>query len=146
MQQQIDQQGAKEFAGNLLNIYTGGALIKLIDIGHQTGLFDAASKAPATSQELAERAGLNERYVREWLGALTTGGLFAYDPASRTYALPAEHAVLLCGDTARNLAPMSHMLNVFGRNLPQLVECFRSGGGNPDSEFRGFARRMEDVW
>jgi len=146
MQRQIDQQRAKEFAGKLLGIYTGCALTKLIDVGHQTGLFDAASKAPATSQQLAERAGLSERYVREWLGAMTTGGLFAYDPASRTYTLPAEHAVLLSGDTARNLAPMSQMLNVFGRNLPQLVECFRFGGGIPYSEFRGFARSMEDVW
>jgi SAM-dependent methyltransferase len=41
---------------------------------------------------------------------------------------------------------MSQMLNVFGRNLPQLVECFRFGGGIPYSEFRGFARSMEDVW
>jgi hypothetical protein len=146
MEPQIDQQRAKEFAGKLLGIYTGCALTKLIDVGHQTGLFDAASKAPATSQELAERAGLNERYVREWLGAMTTGGLFTYDSASRTYGLPPEHAVLLCGDSARNLAPMSQMINVFGRNLPQLVDCFRNGGGIPYSEFQGFARSMEDTW
>ena len=146
MEPEIDEQGAKEFARKLLNIYTGCALTKLIDVGHQTGLFDAASKRPSTSHELAERAGLHERYVREWLGAMTTGGIFIYDPASRTYTLPSEHASLLCGDTARNLAPMSQMLNVFGRNLPQLVECFRSGGGIPYSEFRGFVRSMEDVW
>jgi len=146
MQQQVDQQRAKEFAGKLLGIYTGCALTKLIDVGHQTGLFDAASKAPSTSHELAERAGLNERYVREWLGAMTTGGIFTYDPASRAFSLPPEHAALLCGDSARNLAPMSQMLNVFGRNLPLLVECFRSGGGIPYSEFRGFTRSMEDVW
>ena len=146
IQQPIDQQRAKEFAGKLLGIYTGCALTKLIDVGHQTGLFDAASKASSTSHELAERAGLNERYVREWLGAMTTAGIFTYDPTSHAYSLPPEHAALLCGDTARNLAPMSHMLNVFGRNLPQLVECFRFGGGIPYSEFSGFARSMEDVW
>ena len=146
MHPQIDQERTKQFAGKLLGIYTGCALTKLIDIGHQTGLFDAGAKCPGTSQELAERTGLNERYVREWLGAMTTGGIFTYEPASRTYSLPLEHAALLSGDTARNMAPMSQMLNVFGRNLPQLVDCFRSGGGIPHTEFRGFVQRMADAW
>ena len=146
MQQQIEQERTRQFAGRLLGIYTGCALTKLIDIGHQTGLFDAGAKRPSTSQELAERAGLNERYVREWLGAMTTGGIFTYEPTSGKYSLPPEHAALLCGDTAKNLAPMSQMLNVFGRNLPELVQCFREGGGIPYTAFRGFAQSMADVW
>jgi 2-polyprenyl-3-methyl-5-hydroxy-6-metoxy-1,4-benzoquinol methylase len=146
MLQQVDPDRTKQFAAKLLGLYTGCALTKLIDIGHQTGLFDAWAKRPGTSHELAARAGLHERYVREWLGAMTTTGIFTYDPVSRTYSLPPEHAALLCGDTARNLAPMSQMLNVFGRNLPQLVQCFREGGGIPYTEFRGFAQSMGDVW
>ncbi len=147
MQQPIDEQPVKEFAGKLLGAYTGCALTTLIDIGNQTGLFDAAAKSPATSQELAERAGLHERYVREWLGAMTTGGIFAYDPATRTYTLPPEHAALLTGDTARNLAPMSQMLNVFGRNVSQLVQCFRDGGGIPYSAFwPAFTESMANAW
>ncbi len=147
MQQAIDQQGVKDFVGKLLGIYTGCALTTLIDIGNQTGLFDAAAKNPAISQELAERAGLQERYVREWLGAMTTGGIFTYDPASWTYTLPLEHAVLLTGDTARNLAPMSQMLTVFGRNISQLVHCFREGGGIPYSAFwPAFTEAMGQAW
>jgi SAM-dependent methyltransferase len=147
MQQAIDQQRVKDFAGKLLGTYTGCALTTLVDIGNQTGLFDAAAKNPATSQELAERAGLHERYVREWLGAMTTGGIFTYDPTTRTYTLPAEHAVVLTGDTARNLAPMSQMLNVFGRNLSQLVQCFRDGGGIPYSAFwPAFTEAMGQGW
>ena len=140
MPPQIDQERTKQFAGKLLGIYTGCALTKLIDIGHQTGLFDAGAKYPSTSQELAERTGLNERYVREWLGAMTTGGIFTYEPASQTYSLPPEHAALLCGDTAKNLAPMSQMLNVFGKNLPQLVQCFREGAGSPTPNSVGLPR------
>ena len=60
----------------MLNIYTGAVLTKLIDIGYQTGLFESSRLGPATSEELSERAGLNERYVREWLGAMATGGLY----------------------------------------------------------------------
>ena len=51
----------------------------MIDIGHRTGLFVAAARGPATSEELADRAGLTERYVREWLGAMVTGGIVDYD-------------------------------------------------------------------
>jgi SAM-dependent methyltransferase len=138
---------ARAFAGKLVGIYTGGVLTKLIDIGHQTGLFEAAAQGPATSQALAERAGLNERYVREWLGAMTTGGIFDFDPADRTYALPAEHAAYLTGATARNAAPMSGIIDHFGRHLPRLVECFRQGGGIPYSEFRPeFTCHMDAVW
>ena len=67
---------AQEFAGKLLGIYTGGVLTKLIDIGYQTGLFEASVEGAATSDELAARTGLNERYVREWLGAMATSGIF----------------------------------------------------------------------
>ncbi len=67
---------AQDFARKLLGIYTGGVLTKLIDIGQQTGLFETAAQGPGTSRQLAERAGLNERYVREWLGAMATSGIF----------------------------------------------------------------------
>ena len=55
------------FLGQLVAIYTGSMLTYMIDIGHRTGLFTAAAAGPASSQALADRAGLHERYVREWL-------------------------------------------------------------------------------
>ena len=59
----IDDQAVEEFAGGLFEVFTGAALSCLIDIGHRTGLFEAAAEGPATSAELAARAGLVERYV-----------------------------------------------------------------------------------
>ncbi len=85
-------------------------LTKLIDIGYQTGLFEAAVEGPATSGELAARAELDERYVREWLGAMATSGIFLYDAASGRYRLPQEHAVSLTGAAARNVSPMSGVI------------------------------------
>lgn len=136
MQQQIDQERSQEFAGQLMGLYTGGLLSLMVDIGYKTGLFDAAAKRPGTSREIAERAGLNERYVREWLGALTTGGIFKYDSDSRTYSLPPEHAVCLTGETGFNLAPMSQMLAHMGKHLHKIAHAFENGGGVPYSEFR----------
>jgi len=143
----IDEARTREFGRGLIGTFSGAVLTYLIGVGHETGLFDAAAEGPATSSELAERAQLNERYVREWLGAMTTGGVFSYDANTMTYELPAEHAVWLTGHTAGNAAPMSQILNHFGTLLPRLIECFRRGGGIPYSEFRPeFTDRMDDVW
>lgn len=147
MERQIDKQRAQQFAGRLIGIYTGSVLTKLINIGYETGLFDVAANGPGTSYQIAERAGLNERYVREWLGAMVTGGVFTYDPASQSYSFPPEHAAFLTGHTARNAAPMSKLLDHFAKHLPQLVDCFRSGGGVPYAAFRpDFTEQMDDIW
>jgi len=140
-------QASQDFARKLLGIYTGGVLTKLIDIGQQTGLFETAAQGPGTSQELAERAGLNERYVREWLGAMVTGGIFTYDARKRVYALPPEHAQSLTGAAARNISPMSGVIDHFGKHLPKLVKCFREGGGVPYSDYRPeFTCHMDATW
>ncbi len=136
MQQQIDMEKAQAFAGQLFGYYGGGILSLMIDIGHKKGLFEAAAKGPATSQELATRAGMNERYVREWLGAVTTSGIFQYDRNSRKYTLPAEHAVCLTGDTGFNMAPMSQFVAHTGKHVHKVADAFQNGGGVPYSEFR----------
>jgi len=148
MPQQINQPGAPPFTRRLLDIYTGAMLTQMVEIGYRTGLFEAAAAAgPATCRDLAARAGLNERYVREWLGGMTTGGVFLYDAAADTYALPPEHAAALTGGGARNLAPQSRMLNHFGRLLPQITERFHTGGGLPYSVYRPeFTETMDDTW
>jgi ubiquinone/menaquinone biosynthesis C-methylase UbiE len=143
----VNSDLVKQFAGKLLGIYTGGVLTNLIDTGYQVGLFEASRAGPATSEELSERAGLKERYVREWLGAMTTSGIYAYDPVSKRYSLPEEHAALLTGDTAQNLCPVSRMVNHLGSHQAKLAACFRAGGGIPYSAYRPvFTQCMDDVW
>jgi SAM-dependent methyltransferase len=132
----IDQVRAEEFAGRLFELYVGGMLTLMIDIGWRTVLFDAAANGPATSAELAERAGLEERYVREWLGAVVTGGIVEYDAAARTYALPAEHAASLTGHGSANLAPMSQIGVLLAEHVDGVSEAFRTGGGVPYEQFR----------
>jgi len=135
------------FAKKVLELYTGAMLTKMIDIGYDTGLFEASRAGPATSEELAKRAGLKERYVREWLGAMVSGGIYRYDPATRRYELPEEHAALLTGHTAQNLSPHAKMLEHFGTHLTRIKACFREGGGIPYSAYRPvFTQCMDDVW
>ncbi|WP_235999304.1 class I SAM-dependent methyltransferase [Qaidamihabitans albus] len=141
----VDHDRAEAFAGRLFELYTGGLLSHLIHIGHRTGLFEAAARGPATSAGLAERAGLQERYVREWLGALTTGGIFTYDGASATYTLPAEHAVCLTGGGSANLAPVSLVNAHLGEHVDGVARAFREGGGVPYEEFRPSTDVMDAI-
>ena len=132
----FDPLVAEAFAGKLMGLYTGGMITSMVDIGHRTGLFEAATGGPATSQELADRAGLQERYVREWLGAMVTSGIFDYDPATRNYRLPAAHATVLVNSGAGNMAPMSQLQAHLGKHLAAVVRAFREGGGVPYDAFR----------
>lgn len=135
-EQPPDASRVEAFAETLFGFYTGGMLTYLVDIGHSTGLFDAAAEGAATSAELAERAGLHERYVREWLGAMVTAGVLSYEPTTATYRLPIEHAVCLTGDTSRNLAPFSLLNTHLAKHVGQVTEAFREGGGVPYEAFR----------
>ena len=136
MEQVPDRKRVQEFARRLFTHYTSGMLTLMVDIGHRTGLFEAAAKGTGTSQQLADRAGLDERYVREWLGAMVTGGIIEYDAGFQTFTLPAEHVVCLTGTSSRNLAANSQALAILAKRLPAVTACFRDGGGLPYSEFR----------
>ena len=93
---EFNQSKADAFANRLFGALNEGALCLMTSIGHRTGLFDTmAELPPSTSGEIARKAGLNERYVREWLGAMTTGRVVDYDAATGAYSLPPEHAAFL---------------------------------------------------
>lgn len=131
MDQKLDKQRVQEFARKLFGFYTSGLLTLMVDIGHKTELFEAAAKGPGTSAEIAERAGLDERYVREWLGAMATGGIVTYDAVSRTFTLPAEHAVCLTGTSSRNLAAGSQGLPMLAKRLPGSSSASAPGAACP---------------
>ena len=134
------------FAERLVGILTGSGLGLMLSIGHRTGLFDVlAELPPSTSAEIAEHAGLNERYVREWLGAMVTGRIVNYDPEHETYELPPEHATLLTREgTPANFAATMQWLSVLGHVEDDIVECFRDGGGVHYEEFHRFHEVMAE--
>lgn len=125
-----------DFAGRLLGLYTGALLSAMIDVGHRTGLFEAAALGEVTSEELADRAGLHERYVREWLGSMVTSGIIDYHPAGRTYLLPAAHAACLTGPGSGNLAPLSRLNTHLTEHVGEVVRAFREGGGVPFAAYQ----------
>ena len=142
----FDSQKADAFAGRLMGALNGGALCLMASIGHRTGLFDAMREQPLmTSGEIATRAGLNERYVREWLGAMVTAGVIDVDPPTLTFTLPPEHAAFLTRPAgADNIGVFTQYIALLGGVEDAIVECFRKGGGVPYEQFPRFHEVMAE--
>ena len=135
-----NQAKAETFTSNLLTAINQGSLCLMISIGHRTGLFDVMSTLPpSTSQEIAERAILNERYVREWLGAMVTANVVEVDPSGSRYTLPPEHAASLTrAAAADNMSVFTQYIAIMGYVENEIVECFQKGGGVPYEKFTVF--------
>ena len=143
---QDEADSVTAFAERMLAMFNGGALAIMTSIGHRTGLFDTlAELPPSTSTEIAQAAGLDERYVREWLAALVTGGVIAYDPRTATYVLPEHHAALLTrAATPDNLAVVAQFLPLVAQVEDDIIECFRHGGGVPYAKYPRFHEVMAE--
>lgn len=145
--QAVDPAKAEAFAGQMFGILNGAAIAQAISLGHHTGLFDTmAGLPPSTTDQIAEAAGLNERYVREWLGSMVTGRIIEYDPATRSYRLPPEHAGALTRAAGpNNFAIFAQFLPQMGKVEDELIQAFRSGGGVPYSSFPAFQQQMAEL-
>ena len=142
----FDSKKAETFAENLLASLNHAAFCLMASIGHRTGLFDVMRDLPpATSEGIAATAGLNERYVREWLGAMVTAGVVDVDPSTSHFRLPAEHAAFLTrAAAADNMAAFTQYISVLGGVEDDIVECFRKGGGVPYERFPRFHAVMAE--
>ena len=135
-----------EFAERMLRTLNEAALALMVSVGHRTGLFDVMAAMPAaTSAEIASRASLDERCVREWLAVMTTGRIVEHDGAAGSYWLPADHAAWLTRAAGmRNLATGMQYIGLMALVEDQIVDCFRHGGGVPYSAFPRFQAIMAE--
>ncbi len=140
----LSPESLDEFGTRFLTILNHGALAVMISIGHRTGLFAAMSKTgPATSHELAAQAMLHERYVREWLGAMTCGGIASCDETGSVFTLvPAAAEMLGGGNGAESLAYLAQYVGMMGSVEDKVIDCFHRGGGVPYSAYPRFHEVM----
>jgi SAM-dependent methyltransferase len=126
-------------AERIVGIFNDGGICLLTGIGHELGLFETLSGLPpATSIQVADAAGLDERYVREWLAGVVTAGFVDYSPVARTYSLRPDHTPLLTGAGPNNLARSMRYLALMGQVAPKVVESFRTGGGLSYEDYPSF--------
>ncbi len=143
---QIDQAKSEAFGEKMVGVLNNAAIALMTSVGHRTGLFDQmADLPPSTSAQLAEKTGLNERYVREWLGAMVTGGLVEHDPRTHTFALPREHAAWLTRAAGSdNVASTTQWVAVMASVEDHITECFKNGGGAQYCQYNRFHEVMAE--
>lgn len=142
----LDQGKTEAFAMAMLGHLNGAAIALMCSIGHRTGLFDVmAQLPPSTSDEIAAAAKLNERYVREWLGAMVTGGIVEFDPTTKKAHLPQEHAASLTRVAgANNISMTAQFIAVLGAVEDEVVDAFHHGRGVPYSSYKRFHECMAE--
>lgn len=140
----FDQRRAELFGQRMEDLFNQIGLALMLEIGHGTGLLERlAGLPPSTIAQIAQAAGLNERYVREWLFCLAAADVVDYQPETATFHLPTEHGVWLSSAGPQpNLAAEMEFLESFQRVAPLVMACFRKGGGVSYSQHSHFHQVM----
>jgi ubiquinone/menaquinone biosynthesis C-methylase UbiE len=145
----------KPFAEKMTDILNYSALNLAMAIGYRTGLFNVMDTfdTPQTQQVIADRAGLNRRYIKEWLGVMVTGQIVEIsrdEDGKNRYYLPKHH-----GDLIARRAGNSN-LGVYTQEIPLLTVCameavvegFSTGEGvsyDRYPQFQGFMSQLADA-
>lgn len=134
-------EATEQFMGAVLGDFAGFTTTLMNAIGERYGLFRSLAEAPATSAELAERTGTNERYVREWLRALTAAEYLSYDREGDRYALPPEHAPVLTEEGGPFFLGGGVQMSLgFLPAIEPVARAFKDGGGATQSTYG------PDIW
>jgi len=133
---------SEALAERLFGATLGALELYSVYLGNELGLYRALREGgPATVGELAARAGIHERYAREWLEQQAVAGLLEVDDASapadaRRYALADDHArVLIEAGDAAHVAPFAHMIAGIGGVIGDVAAAYRTGGGVPYARY-----------
>lgn len=133
----FNPEKAEHFVHKAMGDMVGWYTSVMAHLGDRLGLFKTMADSEAVSSEdLASKAGITERYAREWLSAMTCAGYVEYDPAAAQFILPPEHAPVLAQEGGPvffggMLQQLPYAMGV----LDQLVVAFREGGGVPQSAY-----------
>ncbi len=142
----FDQHQADNFANTVAETVNSAAVALMLSVGHKLELFDLlADSPPCTRQQLADRAGYAERYIREWLAVMVVSQILTYNPADQTYYLPAEHAACLTRtSSAGNHAVYAQFIPLVAGIYPKLLDLFKTGKGLTYQEFPCFHDVMSE--
>ncbi|MCW3784228.1 class I SAM-dependent methyltransferase [Defluviimonas salinarum] len=127
----MDKERIGEFANAVYRDMAGAMAIGMGYLGLKSGLFEAMKDGtPVSSGKLAEKTGLQPRYVEEWLNGMTAAGWLEHDEETGAFSMPDEHGFLLASEGTDH-----YMGGLFlaGPSLlshaSDVARAFREGGG-----------------
>lgn len=132
----VNERKLEELQTKVLGDVAGSMGLMMAYMGDRLDLYSAlAELGTATSQELADSTGLDERYVREWLSANAAAGYVNYDPESSAFSMSPEQFVIF-GQDGHPACMQGFFQAVVSTYLdePKATEVFRSGEGLPWSD------------
>jgi SAM-dependent methyltransferase len=129
-----------DLSQRLMDATIGALELYAVHIGTELGLYHALDRhGSATPAELAERAGIDERYAREWLEQQAVAGYLESigdDAASRRFTLPAAHRGALVDPVdGDHLAPFAAMVVGVAGALADVTDAYRTGDGVPYTRY-----------
>lgn len=129
----VDQAKADALAERIFTEINGAMSVLNLYLGYKLGLFKIlAAAGPLNSRTLAEKVGCQERFIREWLGAMAAGKYLEYQPETEMFSLtPEQAAAYLDGSNPAHILPSVGFVPAIASVLPQLLRVFREGGGVP---------------
>ena len=127
----IDDDKLQAFAATVMGDIAGALTVLLGYVGDQTGVYRSmAEQGPATATTLADKAGVDARYLLEWLSAQAAAGYVQYDRATETFSLTPEQAVVLSAEGhPACMQGMIQLLTAQFTTHEKAVHTFRSGEG-----------------
>ncbi len=131
MARELDMDRLNAFMGKMVGDMSASLSGALVIVGAKLGLYKGlADGGPQTSESLAARTGLTERYVREWLSAQAASGYVEYDPATKSFAMSPEAAMALADeDSPAYVASAYELIAAAYIGEPQVSAAFKSGAG-----------------
>src|SRR5262245_16094787 len=127
----INESKMNQLIGRFLDDFGATFHAAMVVIGDKLGLYKAlADGGPMTSQELANRTGTAERYVREWLASQAAGGYANYEIVTGQYSLSEEQALALAHEDSPVFLPGAFQLAVSAvKSEGRVTDAFRTGKG-----------------
>jgi ubiquinone/menaquinone biosynthesis C-methylase UbiE len=142
----------KSFSEKMVDILNYGAVNLAMAIGYRTGLFDVMDTldGPREVAAIAQQAGLDTRYVQEWLGVMATAQIVELSQAADgqpLFYLPKSHADFITRRSGNS------NLGVYTQEIPLLTDCameavvegFASGKGVTYDHYPKFQAFMTEL-
>jgi SAM-dependent methyltransferase len=128
---QVDEGKLNAFIGQMLGDLGGASSIAMVRMGDALGLYkELHAKGPMTTAELASSAKVDPRYLREWLSNQASSNYLSYDPASTTFELTPEQAMVFAiPESPVYLMGAFDLMAAMLDNQQKVQAAFKSGGG-----------------
>jgi hypothetical protein len=136
-EQNFDRSRATALARQVGTDFGAALTVALSYIGDRLGLFKVLSDGePMTSTQIAQRTGLNERYVREWAATMAAAGYLDYQPGEGRFRMTSEQAMVLVREdnTFFTGGAFQYAVACY-HQIGKLTDAFRNGGGVPFIDF-----------